>query len=163
LTPPNSRGAVGDPARRGDHLIGGKVEPNRVVSGLLVPGLVPGDERGPLPAAGVMMRQYRIPIEQVGDTVVMPPAAPVVRKVENEVGRGLDHLSRSYGALERDGHDCVEVRVERESGRLARDADRGGLQTPPLRVHRLVGTEPENPQRLGQYRLILVLDLEPRV
>ena len=83
----------GDPSRRGDHLAGGQVDDHRVVSRLLVPGLVPGDERRSLPAPVVVVGQDRIPVQKVGDPLVIPPPAPLVGQVDREVdhhdGRSL--------------------------------------------------------------------------
>ena len=146
-----------DPARRGDDLPLGEVEADRVMPRLLVPGLVPRDERGPLPAPVVVVGQHGIPVHQVGDAVVVPPAPPVVGQVERELDLGLDRPSRGHRPLQGDDHHRIDVRVEPERGRPPRHADLGDRHPPPPSVHRLVGAEPEHLQRPGEDRPVAVL------
>ena len=85
---------LGDPPRRGDDLPLGQVEPDRVEPRLLVPGLMPGDERRVLPASVVDVGEDRIPVQEVRDPLVLAPPAPLVGQVDREVDLGLDRLPR---------------------------------------------------------------------
>ena len=147
----------GDPPRRGHHLALGQVEPHHVMPRLLIPGLMPGDERGPLPAALVVMRQDRIPVQQIRDPAMVPPPPPVIGQLKREVDLDDDRLPRRHRVTERDDHHGVDGGVEREAGRPVPDPDLGDDHPVPLRVHRLLGAEPEHLQRLRQGHPVLVL------
>ncbi len=149
---------------RGDDLSGGQVDAHRVMPGLLVPGLVPGDERRALPALVVVMGQDRIPVQQVRDAAMIPPAAPLVGQLDREIEHRLGRLSRRQRRRQGDDHDRVGSfgSNSKRAGRPA-TATAGISIRRPSAVHRLLGTEPEHLQRLGQDEAVGIGHLVPRV
>ncbi len=63
----------------------GRSTPDRVEPGVLVPGLVPGDERRVLPAPVVDVGEDRIPVQEVRHPLVLAPPAPLVGQLDSEV------------------------------------------------------------------------------
>ena len=98
-----------DPTRRGDDLAFGQVEPDRVMPRLLMPGLMPGDERRPLPAPVVVVGEHRIPVQQIRDPAMVPPPPPVVGKLNLE--RDLIARQRARGQ-DRDTTPIPEIQAQ---------------------------------------------------
>ncbi len=94
---------------------------------------------------------------------MVPPAAPVVGELDGEIDLGHDRFPRPDRARQGDDHDRVDLGVERERGPTAGHADLGHLHPSALRVHRLVGAEPQHLQRLRQDLLVLVGHLVARI
>jgi hypothetical protein len=122
--------------------------------GVLVPGLVPGDERGPFPALVVVVGEDRVPVGQVRDPPMVAPSPPLVGQIEREVDLRRDGLAGRDGPFQGDDHHGVLAGVERERRGAALDADGGDGQPSARQVQRLLGAEPEDLQRLGQDRPI---------
>ena len=155
--------AAGDPARRGDNLVGRQVHDHRVVSSLLIPGLVPGNEGRPFPSLVVVMGQHRIPVEKVGDSLVVPPPAPFLGQLDREVDHRDGIPSRRYLPAERNDQDRAILGIELEPGGQISDEDPRNLHALAGRVQGLLGAEAEHLHRLGQLDPVLLRHLVARV
>src|SRR5271165_722825 len=125
----------------------------------LIPGLMPGHKRRSFPAPVVVVGQHRIPVQEVGDSLMIPPPAPLLGQINGEVDHRNGSSSWRHFLGEWHDQDRTVPGVEVESGGSVSQENVNDLHALADRIHRLLGAKAKYLHRLGQLGAILVRHL----
>ncbi len=155
---------VDDAACGGDDLIERQKQLHPIMSGFLMPGLMPGDERLLAPASVVFGNgKNGVPVDERGDAAMVAPAAPLRGEVENEIDFDGDRTTGRERLSQRHDHDGIVVAFEAVFGRLAVDVNRVDRDAVALGVNGFVGPQAQHFEGLGQLQLSVFGDTEFRI